>query len=185
MDEELFVRWAEAACLMPVMQFSAAPWRVLGGKGAGRGKGGCGGAGGLAGLFAGNAGRLRGHGRAHAAAAGIRVPGQGCGAINDQFMLGDRLLAAPLTKKGRAAAGVLPPGVWQVGGATLQSPGGGACCDRRGMPAAGCFGLAQGLDEGKRAARRWAGRPFDCEKQVCDRHENEIKTYFTTFYKYA
>jgi alpha-glucosidase len=29
MDEELFVRMAEASALMPMMQFSWAPWRVL------------------------------------------------------------------------------------------------------------------------------------------------------------
>lgn len=29
LDGEIFVRWAQIACLMPVMQFSAAPWRVL------------------------------------------------------------------------------------------------------------------------------------------------------------
>ncbi len=28
-DNELVVRWAQIACLMPVMQFSAAPWRIL------------------------------------------------------------------------------------------------------------------------------------------------------------
>ena len=29
LDEELVLRWAQVACLMPVMQFSAAPWRIL------------------------------------------------------------------------------------------------------------------------------------------------------------
>lgn len=29
LDEELFVRYAQCAALMPMMQFSAAPWRVL------------------------------------------------------------------------------------------------------------------------------------------------------------
>lgn len=29
LDQELFVRWTQIACLMPVMQFSAAPWRIL------------------------------------------------------------------------------------------------------------------------------------------------------------
>ena len=29
-DAELFVRYCEIAALMPVMQFSAAPWRILG-----------------------------------------------------------------------------------------------------------------------------------------------------------
>ena len=124
-DEELFVRWAEAACLMPVMQFSAAPWRVLGPKA-------------LAGVKA--AAAVRAAWRDYlletldaCAAKGEPMlrpleyvfPGQGCGAINDQFMLGDRLLAAPLTKKGGGPRRVfLPRGVWQVGGATLQSPGG-------------------------------------------------------------
>lgn len=28
-DEELMVRWAQTACMMPVMQFSAAPWDLL------------------------------------------------------------------------------------------------------------------------------------------------------------
>ena len=29
LDHELMVRWAQIACLMPVMQFSVAPWRIL------------------------------------------------------------------------------------------------------------------------------------------------------------
>ena len=32
LDSELFVRYAQNAALMPTMQFSAAPWRVLGEK---------------------------------------------------------------------------------------------------------------------------------------------------------
>lgn len=124
-DEELFVRWAEAACLMPVMQFSAAPWRVLGQA-----------------AFAAvqRAVALRGCWQAYllqtleqCAASGepllrplaYEFPAEGCEGITGQFMLGGRLLAAPLLEKQAAARQVyLPKGRWQIAGETVQSEGG-------------------------------------------------------------
>ena len=115
-DAELFVRYAQAAALFPMVQFSLAPWRVLPPKHCG--------------LVA-AAARL--HARlapelmrlaAHAAATGepmlrhcafVYPDGAFLGAefIADQFMLGDDVLVAPVLSRGAAWRDVaLPPGRW-------------------------------------------------------------------------
>lgn len=112
-DEELFVRYAQIAALFPMMQFSAAPWRVLSPE---------------------NLAIVRAAARlhtelapeilalaAHAAATGEPVqrplewafPHQGYAGVTDQFMLGDTLMVAPVVAKGADGRAVLiPPGTW-------------------------------------------------------------------------
>jgi alpha-glucosidase len=113
-DEELIVRAAQVHALMPMMQFSAAPWRVLKPENM---------------RIALEAAKL--HERLgpeimalarKAASTGepivrsleYQYPNQGYGAIADQFLLGEDILVAPVLQKGATARRVvMPPGVWQ------------------------------------------------------------------------
>ncbi len=114
MDPELIVRSAQCHALMPMMQFSAAPWRILDKE----------------------------HFAAVEKAVQIRkeytpvilrlaresaitgepvvrpleyvFPHHGYAAVNDQFMLGDSILVAPVLQKGLTERTViLPPGRWK------------------------------------------------------------------------
>lgn len=118
LDEELFVRYCSAATLMPMIQFSAAPWRVLDSEHYScilkllelREK------------FQPEIMRLV----RESAKTGEPVvrymeyvfPNSGFERVTDQFMLGDDILVAPVTVQdatGREV--VLPDGVW-----TMYSP---------------------------------------------------------------
>lgn len=120
LDQELFLCHSEIACMMPVIQFSAAPWRVL---------------------DADNFARLKRqleirktyeeerlaavHQAAKTGEPVIRhmeyaFPGQGFEMVMDQFMMGERILAAPCIKKGEQGRMVaLPSGVWNCRGRLL------------------------------------------------------------------
>ena len=123
-DPELFVRSAQAHALSPMMQFSAAPWRLLKGE----------------------------HLDAVRAAAWLRMkwtpyivetakacaksgepmlrameyefPGEGAEMVTDQFMLGSRLLVAPQGVKGAKTRKVfIPSGEWKADdGTTVAGP---------------------------------------------------------------
>lgn len=124
-DQELFVRSAQCSALMPMMQFSAAPWRVLDGAHAALCKA-------AADLHMQHAGEILDLAR-RAAATGqpivrslaYQFPGQpGLERLADQFMLGDTLLVAPVLEKGASARQVvLPPGLWEGDrGEAIQGP---------------------------------------------------------------
>lgn len=111
-DEELIVRSAQTHALMPMMQFSVAPWRVL------------------------NEVNLKAVKKAVAirkeftpiimelakqsAETGDPIisnleyyfPNQGFESVTDQFMLGNNLLVAPMDEKGYSREVVLPAGNW-------------------------------------------------------------------------
>jgi alpha-glucosidase len=112
-DQELVVRSAQIHALMPMMQFSVAPWRVLD----------------PANLKAvGKAVQLREKHKSYilklarqSAATGepmmrsleYAFPHQGYERVKDQFLLGERLLVAPVIEKdARERAVVLPRGTW-------------------------------------------------------------------------
>ncbi len=122
-DPELFVRNVGAACLLPMIQFSAAPWRVLSPEYF---------------QYCMNLLSLR---EKHictimkytrlAARTGEPVvryleyefPGQGYESVTDQFMIGDKLLVAPVLEKGAVFRTVLlPAGRWidQLTGETVE-----------------------------------------------------------------
>ena len=130
LDQELFVRHSEIACLMPAMQFSAAPWRVLD----------------------------REHFEAvlrsvktreqylpyilkelkHTQATGeplvrylsYEFPEEPVEEITDQFMLGQRYLVAPVWKKGENGRSVyLPKGSWSRDGLRVESKGETVFCE--------------------------------------------------------
>ena len=124
LDEELFVRWAQASALMGMMQVSAAPWRVLSPKNA---------------ALVRKAMRL--HTRLgdlifrlakHAMETGEPIvrpmayefPEEGMEQAAGQFMLGSGLLAAPVTEKGAVTKTVqLPKGRWIAWNGTAYEGG--------------------------------------------------------------
>ncbi|GAB6992641.1 glycoside hydrolase family 31 protein [Paenibacillus pini] len=124
LDEELFCRHSEIACLMPAIQFSAAPWRILSTD---------------------NLQKIQQHLSIRSQFATERknaydkavqcgepiirymeyqFPGQGMEAVTDQFMLGDTVLVAPLYEKGATSRHVnVPKGTWSFEGRTFVSEG--------------------------------------------------------------
>lgn len=113
LDEELVVRYAQASALMPMMQFSLAPWRVLSTENFEIVK---------------NAALLHkkygsvildlAHNAANTGEPIVRhmayeFPGEGLETVNNQFMLGSEILVAPVAQKGeRIRKVVLPKGRW-------------------------------------------------------------------------
>ena len=112
MDQDLVVRSAQIHALMPMMQFSVAPWRVLDAEHLAAVK---------------KAVEIRGQftptilelarqsartGEPVVRSLEYAFPHQGFEEIKDEFMLGDSLLVAPLDKKGNRRQLVLPPGTW-------------------------------------------------------------------------
>ena len=111
-DQDLIVRSAQIHALMPMMQFSLAPWRVLD----------------PAHLAAVNRAvairteftpRILDLARKSAQAGEpiihsleYQFPHQGYEFIKDEFMLGDTVLVAPLDQKGTQRRVLLPPGEW-------------------------------------------------------------------------
>lgn len=115
LDQELFVRYAQCAALMPMMQFSAAPWRVLDEEYFGY----CKEAAWLHVEYADYIYELA----QEASRSGAPIvrymayefPHQGFEQITDQFMLGDKYLVAPVIAKGASTRTVvLPAGEWMA-----------------------------------------------------------------------
>lgn len=130
LDEELVIRYAQCAALFPVMQFSAAPWRVLSEFGAGCCR---------------NAAELHikygdyimeevrksaKTGEAILRHMEYEFSNQGFENITSQYMLGSRILVAPVLEKGKTTVDVvLPQGKWRCGdgevidgGRTVEMP---------------------------------------------------------------
>lgn len=124
LDEELFVRHAEAACLMPAMQFSAAPYRVLGKESFDAIK---------------KSIQTRNEhinyimqlitegsksGEPVVRYMEYEYPNQGFGYIIDQFMLGNMYIVAPIYKKGDKEREVaVPKGEWLFENKKIKSDG--------------------------------------------------------------
>jgi alpha-glucosidase (family GH31 glycosyl hydrolase) len=125
-DEELFVRWTEASALLPIMQFSYAPWKL-----APEARAIC-----LryAKLHESFAPYIYERARV-AAKTGLPIaaplflafPGEAeTFAVGDQFMLGDRYLVAPVLEKGALARDLyLPKGSWLRMGCGVPAKGEG------------------------------------------------------------
>lgn len=124
LDQELVVRYAQCAALMPMMQFSAAPWRVLSEENCTY----CLRAARLHTQFgyyilalAENAGRT---GEPIARYMEYEFPGEGFERVTDQFMLGDKILVAPVLEKGKTVREVkLPSGRWAYLGEKIYEGG--------------------------------------------------------------
>ena len=112
-DPELLVRYCEASALMPMMQFSLAPWRVLDSERYATVLR-------MADLHRAMASRIIELAR-KAASTGEPIvrhleyvfPGEGFERVFDEFMLGDDILVAPVLLKGETERQVaLPHGEW-------------------------------------------------------------------------
>jgi alpha-glucosidase (family GH31 glycosyl hydrolase) len=123
-DEELFVRWTQCSALFPMMQFSLSPWRVLSKRGLEiclR----------MSALHVEMADTIESLAR-HAAKTGEPIlrhleyvfPHAGYDRVNDQFLLGDDILVAPVLRKDAISREIVfPPGRW-IGddGARVDGP---------------------------------------------------------------
>jgi len=112
LDQDLVVRSAQIHALMPMMQFSAAPWRVLDAKHLDAVKKAIG----IRDKFASQILELA-HNSSKSGEPIIRsleyqFPNQGLEGIRDEFMLGDAVLVAPMDKKETNRQVVLPRGKW-------------------------------------------------------------------------
>ena len=114
MDEELFVRMAEASALMPMMQFSWAPWRVLSPEAQAMVKA-------AADLHRRMAGEILAlvrdaevRGEPIVRSLEYNDPHKGYEHIMDEFMLGEDILVAPVLEKGQFEKDIVfPKGRWQ------------------------------------------------------------------------
>ncbi|MDA3867948.1 MAG: glycoside hydrolase family 31 protein [Salinivirgaceae bacterium] len=111
-DQELMVRSAQIQALMPMMQFSVAPWRVLDEKHLSYVR--------EAALLHAKMGDYISELAQKAAKDGEPIvrhleyafPQQGFESCNDQYMLGDKYLIAPMIEKGTTRNVKLPKGIW-------------------------------------------------------------------------
>jgi alpha-glucosidase (family GH31 glycosyl hydrolase) len=114
MDEELIVRSAQVSTLMPMMQFSVAPWRVLNDENL---------------IICRNMAQLHyqmgkeimdmAEESAKSGEPMVRnleyeYPGKGYDSIKDQFLLGNKILVAPVVVKGQRSREItIPEGKWK------------------------------------------------------------------------
>lgn len=111
-DQELMVRSAQTQALMPMMQFSVAPWRVLDEKHLKIVK--------ESALLHAKMGDYIYELAQKAAKDGEPIvrhleysfPNEGFESCDDQFMLGDKYLVAPMNSKGNSRSVKLPKGNW-------------------------------------------------------------------------
>jgi alpha-glucosidase (family GH31 glycosyl hydrolase) len=124
LDPELFVRYAQNAALFPMMQFSLAPWKLLDDEHLAICVK-------MAQLHAAMGDEILTLARKSAATGepimrhlAYAYPESGYEAINDQFLLGEDILVAPVVNKGmRQRVIVFPPGRWSGDdGSTVQGP---------------------------------------------------------------
>jgi alpha-glucosidase (family GH31 glycosyl hydrolase) len=123
-DQELIVRAAECHALMPMMQFSVAPWRVLDRQNLGYCLD-------MARLHAKMGDEILGLAR-EAARTGEPIvrsleyefPHQGYVGVDDEFLLGRTILVAPVLEKGaRKRTIVFPSGLWEAeDGSEVRGP---------------------------------------------------------------
>lgn len=123
-DEELFVRMAQCSALFPMMQFSWAPWRMLGEEAQQL----CLEAAKLHDTYAdfivNHVKSTMETGEPIVRMMEYNYPNQGYGRITDQFMLGDGLLVAPVVHKGEYVRKVtLPAGKWEYCDGTVYEGG--------------------------------------------------------------
>jgi alpha-glucosidase len=114
LDEELIVRSSQVSALMPMMQFSVAPWRVLNKTNLAICKK-------MADLHYSMGSEILAIARECAVSGEPMVrnleyeyPGKGYEEVKDQFFLGSRILVAPVVNKGQHSRDVIfPEGNWR------------------------------------------------------------------------
>lgn len=124
MDQDLIVRSAQAHALMPMMQFSVAPWRILDEVHLYAVKGAVNTRDKYIPLIMELARSSAITGEPIVRSMEYVFPHRGYHAINDQFLLGDRILVAPYLESGEGMRTiVIPEGKWKDGeGKTIRGP---------------------------------------------------------------
>jgi alpha-glucosidase (family GH31 glycosyl hydrolase) len=112
LDQDLVVRSAQIHALMPMMQFSVAPWRILDSAHLNAVKAAVQ----IRKKFTAEILQLAGEsaqtGEPVISPVEYFFPNQGYEEIKDQFMLGNNILVAPMDKKETSRKVVLPKGKW-------------------------------------------------------------------------
>jgi alpha-glucosidase len=114
MDQESIVRSAQIHALMPMMQFSVAPWRVLDSEHFAAVKDAIKIREKFSGYILELAIKAAKTGEPIIKPMEFNYPGRGYATITDQFLLGDKVLVAPVIKKGVSERTVfIPEGKWK------------------------------------------------------------------------
>jgi alpha-glucosidase (family GH31 glycosyl hydrolase) len=114
-DQDLVVRSAQCHALMPMMQFSVAPWRILDPTHLEAVKKSVTTRMKFTSLIIKLAGESAKTGEPILKNMEFVFPNQGFETVVDQFMLGDKLLVAPVVEKGKPGRNVLlPKGTWKA-----------------------------------------------------------------------
>ncbi len=114
LDQDLIVRSAQCHALMPMMQFSVAPWRVLDSVHLNAVKAAVELRTKFTPLIMQLAHQAAKTGEPILKSMEFVFPAQGFEVVTDQFMLGDKLLVAPMLEKGKENRNVkLPTGKWK------------------------------------------------------------------------
>lgn len=124
LDQDLIVRSAQLHALMPMMQFSVAPWRVLDTVHLNAVKEAVALRTKFTPLIMQLTHKAATTGEPIVKSMEYEFPAQGFEMVTDQFMLGDNLLVAPMLEKGKANRNVkLPAGKWKASDGTVLKGG--------------------------------------------------------------
>jgi alpha-glucosidase (family GH31 glycosyl hydrolase) len=122
-DEQLIVRSAQCSALMPMMQFSVAPWRVLSKQNQAAVKKAVDVRSKYSPYIMQLVKQAASTGEPIARSMEYEFPNQGLAAVNGQFMLGSKLLVAPMVANGTSKTIYLPKGKWKSDlGKTVKGP---------------------------------------------------------------
>ena len=114
-DQELIVRSAQIHALMPMMQFSVAPWRDLNERNLNAVKASVALREKFSDYIVEEARKTAKSGEPVIRSLEYAYPAKGYGLINQQFLIGEKLLVAPVLKKGvKNHNAILPKGCWKA-----------------------------------------------------------------------
>jgi alpha-glucosidase len=123
LEQMLIVRSAQCSALMPMMQFSVAPWRVLDSSHFRAVKKAVATRAQFAPLILRLARQSAINGEPIVKKLEYVFPKQGLESCNDQFMLGDSIMVAPMLNSGNARTVTFPKGTWKADdGSTITGP---------------------------------------------------------------
>ena len=111
-DQELIVRSAQVHALMPMMQFSLAPWRVLSEENFSAVLKAVEIRNGLIDYIESLYARAATEGEPIVAPLEFYFPNRGFASVKDEFMLGEKILVAPMLTSGTTRTVILPEGEW-------------------------------------------------------------------------
>lgn len=123
LDQDLIVRSAQVHALMPMMQFSVAPWRVLDAAHLAAVKKAVDIRTQFTATIMQQAGIAAKTGEPFVTSLEYIFPGQGYEKMQNQFMLGSNIMVAPMLQKGNRRTVVFPKGKWKADdGSTITGP---------------------------------------------------------------